>query len=123
MVRDISFVKQLQKKHQTFQSKKNIAEIDYNSVKFLDADLRNINRKKNRVIVYICNEVKTKKKIVFGKYFSKNADCDNVISDIMDELLALGYRMRKAKQTTCKLLDLHNNNINTYIIKEKNKLI
>jgi hypothetical protein len=125
------FIVGLQQQYDTYKkngNKKETIEIDYDSVEFLDADLRNINYRTcnnvKRVIAYKAVEVKTKKTIVFGKPFAKYSEGSrNVIKKLIDELLECGYRMNKAKAIACTILDLHNPNFNTLPLKQNTKII
>lgn len=105
---------------------KNQIEIDWNTVKFLDADLRNINRKKKigkRIIVFISKEQKTKKDVVFYKEFSKHSDGGTkVIRGLLNELIKAGYRLRESKTRIVDTLDRHNPDVDTMKLKLKTRL-
>lgn len=123
------FIVGLQEAFDTYKKDGNeTTEIEYSSIEFLDADLRNINNRScnniKRVIAYKAIEIKTKKTVVFGKQFAKYSDGSRqVIKKLIEELLECGYMIDKAKTIACVILDMHNPNFNTLQLKENTKII
>lgn len=121
------FYTNLLREYQTCKLPRNKMEINWDTVEFLDADLRCIDRKKKigkRVVVFIAKEQKTKKTVVFCKTLTRYSDTGTkALRKLMNELIKLGYRLRKAKTLAATILDLHNPNVDTIGLKLKTRLV